>query len=117
MMRDKIIEYVQKKYGVEPVFPWDRDPDSGVLKHKKNKKWFALFMRIPGKRIDLDTDEMVDIMNVKAVPDMVASLNQQRGFAPAYHMNKTHWLTIILDGEVTLESVYVLLDESFELTK
>lgn len=116
-MRNKVLEYARKKYGTVPVYPWERDPDSGILKHEKNKKWYALFMRIPGERIGIDTEEILDIVNVKADPEMVASLNHQRGFAPAYHMNKTHWITIILDGEVTLESVFVLLDESYELTK
>lgn len=117
LMRNKVLEYAKIKYGAQPFFLWERDPESGVLKHKKNNKWYALFMRIPGNYVGLDTDEIVDIMNIKANPDMVASLSSQKGFAPAYHMNKTHWLSVILNGVVTLESVYLLLDESYDLTK
>jgi predicted DNA-binding protein (MmcQ/YjbR family) len=32
-------------------------------------------------------------------------------------MNKEHWLTVILDGSVSKEKVFALLDESYDLTK
>lgn len=36
---------------------------------------------------------------------------------PAYHMNKRHWLTMILDGSITNEDVETLLKTSYVLTK
>lgn len=117
MIREEIFSYARELYGTEPVFPWERDAKSAVLKHKTNKKWYAILMEIPGRRIGLDTESNVSIMNVKCEPDMVALLNQQSGFAPAYHMNKTHWLTILLDGTVPMDTIFRLLDESYSLTK
>ena len=32
-------------------------------------------------------------------------------------MNKTHWITVLLDGSVPPERVYDLLDQSYDLTK
>lgn len=118
-MREEIFTYAKEMYGTAPVFPWkDRkgNEEAAVLKHKTNKKWYALLMEIPGQRIGLDTDDLVPIMNVKCEPDMVVSLNHQKGFAPAYHMNKTHWLTVLLNGTVSMETICQLLDESFSLT-
>lgn len=117
MIREDIYSYVRDRYGTKPVFPWKRDAESAVLKHKTNKKWYAVLMEIPGQRIGLDTESLVSVMNVKCEPDMVASLNHQSGFAPAYHMNKTHWLTIVLDGTVPMDTIFQLLDESFALTR
>lgn len=64
---------------------------------------------------ECDSD-MIDVLNVKCEPDMVAVLAHQEGFAPAYHMNKRHWLTVRLDGSVSREQIFHLLDISYELT-
>lgn len=42
---------------------------------------------------------------------------EQTGFAPAYHMNKKHWLTILLNGSIDDDEIYNLLDMSYEMTK
>ncbi len=39
----------------------------------------------------------IDIMNVKLDPELITSIKNTKGFAPAYHMNKTHWVSIIID--------------------
>ena len=36
---------------------------------------------------------------------------------PAYHMNKASWITAALDGSVSVETIELLLDVSYELTK
>ena len=38
------------------------------------------------------------------------------GYFPAYHMNKTSWITVALDGSVPDDEVKLLLDMSFEAT-
>lgn len=35
---------------------------------------------------------------------------------PAYHMNKRHWISIILDGSMSEEQVFQLIAESYALT-
>ena len=35
---------------------------------------------------------------------------------PAYHMNKEHWISVILDGSMEEEDICRLIEESFELT-
>ena len=58
-----------------------------------------------------------DFINLKCPPDMVSILRQSPNFLPAYHMNKTHWLTIVLDHGVETEEIFKLLDWSYDLTK
>ena len=35
---------------------------------------------------------------------------------PAYHMNKQHWISVILDGSMTEEEVFRLICDSHALT-
>ena len=35
---------------------------------------------------------------------------------PAYHMNKEHWISVILDGTMTDEEIKPLIEDSFLLT-
>ncbi len=48
---------------------------------------------------------------------MIGSLRLSKGFLPAYHMNKEHWITILLDGSVEREKIKQLIDLSYELTE
>ena len=43
-------------------------------------------------------------------------LIQQEGILPAYHMNKQHWITVLLDGTVPQDKVFDLIDMSFVAT-
>lgn len=40
-----------------------------------------------------------------------------KAIVPAYHMNKEHWNSIILDGTIPQEDIERLILESYELTK
>lgn len=43
-------------------------------------------------------------------------LIQEDGIMPAYHMNKLHWISVLLDGSVPEEKVRELIDMSFMAT-
>jgi len=47
---------------------------------------------------------------------MMGSLLQEKGIFPAYHMSKTCWISVLLDGSVSEETLSFLIDISFELT-
>lgn len=115
--KNRIIQYLSKTYHTNPEYLFKTDPNSCIFRHRDNLKWYGIIMNIPGRRVGLSTDEPIDILNVKCDPDQVSFLAVQKGFAPAYHMNKTHWLTILLDGSVSEKQIYRLIDRSFELTK
>ena len=69
------------------------------------------------KGTGLKEEGETDFINLKCPPDMVSILRQSPPFLPAYHMNKTHWLTILLDHGVESEEIFKLLDWSYDLTK
>ena len=57
----------------------------------------------------------IDILNVKCDPELVGMIIQTYGFLPGYHMNKRHWLTILLDGSVSEAKTLDFLDMSYDL--
>lgn len=117
MNREEVIAHIYQIYGVEKESPWADDPESIIFRHRLNRKWFALIMRIPAKRLGLAGEEEVDVMNLKGYPELIENLRFSEGFFPAYHMNKTHWITVLLDENADKEKIKTLLDISYELTK
>ena len=97
---EEIFEYVQKQYGTVPEYLWSKSPDSVVLRHK-NGKWYAVFMTVEKSKLGLEGNDLVAIMDVKCDPEMTSMIIQTYGFLPGYHMNKQHWITILLDGSVS----------------
>lgn len=116
-IKNDILFYAKEKFGAQPEYLWRNSPTDAVLRHTDNAKWYAVIMDIPRERLGLSGNEKVDILNVKCEPLMVGALLANNGYFPAYHMNKEHWITILLDGTVAKNEIYKLLDISFELTK
>ena len=116
-MREVVFEYIKKKYKVSPEYPWAKYDSNAVFRHTDNNKWFALVMDVRKDKLGLSGEEYVDVVNLK-VDDMFLRdmLVQQDGIFQAYHMNKQHWITVILDGTVAEDTVFDLIDSSFMAT-
>lgn len=113
----KVIEYARNKYGDELEFLWERYPDAAVLRRKDNQKWYALFMTIPKSKLGLDDKEPEEIIDLRFnVDELPKKVDGERYFL-GYHMNKKHWLTMLLDGSVPIEEILNYLDESYKLAK
>ena len=116
MTREKLEKYIQNNYSAEPDYPWVKYPDYEVFRHTSNKKWFALIMEIPKDKLGLQTKDILSVVNFKCDPIMIGSFLNKEGYFPAYHMNKTSWITVALDGSVPDDEIRMLLDMSFEAT-
>jgi predicted DNA-binding protein (MmcQ/YjbR family) len=116
MNREEVFEYVKSEYKTVPKYLWSNNPFYAVLRHK-NKKWYAIIMNVPKAKLGLDGNEDVDIINIKCPPELVGSLRLSKGFLPAYHMNKEHWITILLEEWIDADKIKYLIDLSYELTK
>ena len=114
MTRQEIERYIQNEYGIQAEYPFEADDLTAVYRHADNKKWFAIVMRISNKRLHIESDEEIDVMNVKCEPVVIGSFLMEDGFYPAYHMNKTHWITI--SPEADEEKTKLLIDMSYFLT-
>lgn len=117
MNRSELIDYIQNNYGVDPESPWAKYPDYLVFRRKNNAKWFAVIMRISSRKLDANkNEEIVNIINLKAPPELIGSLRLKDDIYPAYHMNKEHWITIKLPGSLTEDEIKELIEDSYRLT-
>ena len=87
-------------FAVEAEYPWQKHPSFAVFRHQENRKWFCIYMEITADKLGLIEQETVSIINLKAEPMLIGVLRQLDGILPAYHMNKEHWNTIIIDKNV-----------------
>ena len=115
-MRRQVEAYLEETYGVAPEMLW-KDSEAAAIRHNADKKWFGIIMPgIAWRKLGVDRDGVVDVMNVKCDPVILPSLIDGQGLFPAYHMNKQHWISIVLDGSVQMEKIMWLLDASYLLT-
>jgi predicted DNA-binding protein (MmcQ/YjbR family) len=117
MDRDTVFAYIKKKYKTLPEYPWRTYDGNAVFRHADNKKWFALVMAVQKDKLGIEGDEWIDVINLK-IDDMFFRdmLIRENGIMPAYHMNKMHWITVLLDGTVPEDNVFQLIDTSFMAT-
>ena len=111
--RERIIQYVQTTYSAEAEYLWTDTPDCAVFRHPSSRKWFGAVMCVQPDRLGLAGTEPVDILDVKCGPILAGSLRAEPGFLPAYHMNKSHWITVLLDETVPDEQIAPLLELSY----
>jgi len=116
MNREELKKFIFDNYSVTPDLPWPQYPNYLVFCHDGNKKWFALIMDVPEKKLGLNIDESVSVVNLKCDPLLLGSFLNEKGIYPAYHMNKANWLSVALDGSASDETIKFLLDLSFNLT-
>lgn len=105
--KEKLIAYCltfEQVYRDEPF----HNPNMTVIRHQKNRKVFAwIFEREGHLWINVKCDPEWREFWRTAFPSVI----------PAYHLNKEHWNSIILDHTVPDEDVRRMIAESYELTK
>lgn len=116
-LKSRITDYIESQYGVGEEHPWEKYPEFSVFRHLDNHKWFALTMEVRRDVLALAGEGKVDVINLK-IDDPVYRdvILQDEGIMPGYHMNKEHWITVLLDGTVPEKQIRLLLDISFQTT-
>ena len=108
--RNEIFQYAKERL-------WMKFPNYAVLRNSNNSKWYAAIMDVQKQKLGLKGKEYVDILDVKCDPIMIGSLLNSKGYLPAYHMNKSTWITILLDGSISKDEIFNLIDLSYEMTQ
>ena len=116
MTKQQFLEYCLDVYGTSPDYPFDDLLETAVLRHGNNRKWYALVMRVSRRKFGLDSDEGIDVVNLKMPTEMFGSFGAADGVYPAYHMNKLHWISVLLP-DAPDDVVRFLVNASFEVTK
>ena len=116
MTKQSFLSYCLETYGTLPDYPFDEDFVTAVLRHADNRKWYALVMRLSRRKFGFESDEIIDVVNLKLPTEMFGSFGLEDGVYPAYHMNKLHWISVLL-SDATDDVIQFLVNVSFEATK
>ena len=116
MTKQEFINYCLSTYGTSPDYPFDEDFETAVLRHADNRKWYAIMMRVSRRKFGFDSDEVIDVVNLKLPTEMFGSFGAADGVYPAYHMNKLHWISVLLP-DAPDDVVQFLTNVSFEATR
>ena len=110
----RIMAVVQEKYGNQLEYLWEKSPDTAVLRHEDNQKWYAVLMRISWDKLEKGREGLMEAVNLKH--DQVSDLLVKKGIYPAFHMNKRYWISVPLDDSLSDEEVFELIEKSWNLT-
>ena len=115
-MKETVKNFIKEQYGVSPEYLFSDSPDIAVFRNGRNRKWFGVIMgNIPKRKLGINSEERVDFINLKCDPLLSHSVVDKKGVFPAYHMNKTHWVSVLLDGTVDIEKIKSLIALSYDL--
>jgi len=110
------LNYCRDTYGTEPDCPFTEDFETTVLRHRDNQKWYALVMRLPRSKFGFDSMECIHVVNLKLPTELFGSFTPADGVYPAYHMNKLHWISVLLP-DVCDDTLQFLTHASFKATQ
>ena len=66
-------------------------------------------------KLHLGRKGSAEIINLKDDPERVRSRIEAGEALPAYHMNKQHWYTVILDDTIPDDKIAALIENSYAL--
>lgn len=112
----ELISYVDAQYGRSLEFLWPTSPGNAIWRRGDNGKWFGIVMTLRHNKIEPGAgDSVIEILDVRCAPDMIDFVVDKQKIFPGWHMNKRHWITIVLDGRMDIRQIYSLLDNSYAL--
>ena len=102
MQKDKLEKYLAKLAGAQSSYPFGPD---------------ALVFKVMGKMFALvSQNEKIPRVTFKCAPaDAEVLVSQFESVTPGYYMNKKHWVTISLTGELSVQMLIDLAKGSYDL--
>ena len=113
----RVIEYFATKYGNTLEHLWADAPDNAIVRRQDTQKWYAAILTVSRRKLGIDSDEIVEIIDLHVSPDEIPNLVDNVYIFPGFHMNKKHWITVILDGTMDDCRLFELIDKSYALGK
>lgn len=93
MTRQEFLNICLCSFGTSPDYPFNEDLETAVLRHSDNRKWYAIVMRVSRRKFGLDSNEIIDVVNLKL-----------------------HWVSVLLP-DAPENVVTLLTNASFVATK
>ncbi len=111
----KLISHIETTYHALAEHPWEKSPENMIFRDMLSGKWFALIMPVQKEKLGLSGNDYVYVINLKSEPDFIGLIAGTPGYFSGYHMNKQHWLTILLDGTVAFDDICDHIETSYKL--
>ncbi len=101
MTLDELREYCLAFKGVTEELPFDED---------------TLVFKVLGKMFALSNMMTFEFINLKCNPEKAIELREQHSeITPAWHMNKKHWNSVNLQGDLSNEQIQEWIKHSYDL--
>lgn len=121
---NRLAEFLLTEFESEPDQPFaqhKKHKDTAAFRNPKTRKWYALVTQVTKSTLEpnlpaLESKQLVEIINIKVDSSQIPELHKQAGIYPAYHMNKKHWVSIVLDDSVNDEQLFDLVCKSRAFT-
>lgn len=113
----KAIEYIKAQYDDQLEFLWQKFPNYAAVRRKDNKKWYAVFLIITENKLGINSNNSIEILDLRMTTENIEKQVDNKNCFFGYHMNKKHWITICLNGDVPNKTIFKLIDESYNLAK
>lgn len=99
---ESIIDFCLKLKGATEDYPFDEE---------------TLTFKVMGKIFLIASLESIPLqINLKCDPEKAVELREQyESIQPGYHMNKSHWNTVTLDGSLSRSFIEELIKQSYDL--
>jgi len=110
-----LLRYAEAYYGDRPEFLWEKYPDTGVLRRGDTGKWDCVFLPAPKKALFGGGEGNLPVADFRIASEKIPAIFDGVGIFPAYHMNKKHWVSVMLDGSVSEKRMREFLDASYLL--
>lgn len=111
------IAYIRNTYHSELEYLWEKNTETSIWRRNDNKKWYGVLMKVSRRKFGLPSDERAEVINLRMEPAALDSCLDGKNFFRGWHMNKKHWVSVILDGGITNETLFSMIDESYRLAK
>ena len=113
--RQAVLTYAAEKWQTMPDYPFEEDFVTAVLRHSDSRKWYGIIINVSYAKLGIPKEGNTDILNLKCDPIISGALIAEGKALPAYHMNKEHWISILLDSSITMDELAFLIDMSYRL--
>ncbi len=114
--KSELFAYIKEKFDTAPEYPFAKFKDTAIFRHQGNRKWFAATIQVSREKLGLSGEGDCEVVDLKCDPVLSYTFRGLPGILPGYHMNKEHWISVLLDGTVENEMVWSLVDLSYDLT-
>lgn len=112
----EVIKYIKEKYNDDLEYLWKQFPHNAIWRNQYNNKWYGALLVVSESKLGISSEKIIDILDLRYPKEKIREIIDDKNIFEGYHMNKNHWITVKLDGSVTLEEICTLIDQSYELS-